>query len=161
MTIRFEIPQDIEQQARINGADLNGEAREAYLIDLYRQDRITHHQLTEALGLNRYETDGVLKRHEVSPGVTAEEMRTQAAASSRYGTIESTPGICGGSARISGTRIPVWVLVEAHRDLGVSESQLLLDYPKLRAVNLVDAWDYVRDHRDEIAAEIRRNAEVA
>jgi uncharacterized protein (DUF433 family) len=79
---------------------------------------------------------------------------------SQHGTIESTPGVCGGSARISGTRIPVWALVEAHRDLGVSEAQLLLDYPELRAVNLVDAWEYARDHRDEIAAEIRRNAEV-
>ncbi len=80
MNISFEIPQDIEEQVRTNGADLNGEAREAYLVDLYRQDRITHHQLAEALGLNRSETDGVLKRHEVSPGVTADEMRTQAAA---------------------------------------------------------------------------------
>ena len=80
MDISFDIPHDIEQQARADGADLNGEAREAYLVDLYRQDRITHHQLAEALGLSRYEADGVLKRHEVSPGVTAEEMRKQAAA---------------------------------------------------------------------------------
>jgi uncharacterized protein (DUF433 family) len=79
----------------------------------------------------------------------------------RRGTIESTPGVCGGSARISGTRIPVWVLVEAHKDLGVSEAQLLLDYPNLTAVNLVDAWNYAADHGVEIAAEIRRNAEVA
>ena len=47
---------------------------------LYRQDRIAHHQLAEALGLDRYETDGVLKRHKVSPGVSAEETRAQAAA---------------------------------------------------------------------------------
>ncbi len=78
MSISFEIPHDIEQQLRGNGTDLNGEAREAYLVDLYRQDRITHHQLAEALGLNRYETDGVLKRHQVPSGVTAEEMRAQA-----------------------------------------------------------------------------------
>jgi Uncharacterised protein family (UPF0175) len=42
-----------------------GEAREAYLVELYRQDRITHHQLTQALGLSRLEGDGVLKRHKV------------------------------------------------------------------------------------------------
>ena len=41
---------------------------------------LTHHQLAEALGLSRLETDGVLKRHKVSSGVTAEEMRAQAAA---------------------------------------------------------------------------------
>jgi uncharacterized protein (DUF433 family) len=50
-------------------------------------------------------------------------------------------------------------LVEA-RDLGVSEAQLLIDYPRLKAVNLVDAWDYAQDHPDEIAAQIRQN-EVA
>jgi hypothetical protein len=79
MTISFDIPQEIEQELRINGADLSGEAREAFLVELYRQDRITHHQLTEALGLSRLETDGVLKRHRISSGVTAEEMRAQAA----------------------------------------------------------------------------------
>ncbi len=80
MTISFELPQSIQQELGSNGADLNNEAKEAYLVELYRQDRITHHQLTEALGLSRFETDGVLKRHKVSPGVTAEEMRAQAAA---------------------------------------------------------------------------------
>jgi hypothetical protein len=50
-------------------------AAETYLVELYRQDRITHHQLTEALGLSRIETDGVLKRHKVSSGPTLEELR--------------------------------------------------------------------------------------
>ena len=80
MNISFEIPPDIEQELRTNGADLSCEAREAFLVELYRQDRITHHQLTEALGLSRLETNGVLKRHKVSSGVTSEEMRVQAAA---------------------------------------------------------------------------------
>lgn len=80
MNISFELPQDIEQELGTNGADVNNEAKEAYLVELFRQDRITHHQLAEALGLSRLETDGVLKRHKVSPGITAEEMRAQAAA---------------------------------------------------------------------------------
>jgi predicted HTH domain antitoxin len=78
MNINYEIPQDIEQELRTNGADINREAKEAYLIDLYRQERISHRQLADALELNRYETDGVLKRHKVSPNVTAQEMRAQA-----------------------------------------------------------------------------------
>jgi hypothetical protein len=80
MTISFELPQDIEHELSTNGADLNGEAREAFLVELYRLDCITHHQLATALGLSRLETEGVLKRHRVSSGVTAEEMRAQAAA---------------------------------------------------------------------------------
>ena len=45
MNISFEIPKDIEQELSTNGVDLSGEAREAFLVELYRQDRITHHQL--------------------------------------------------------------------------------------------------------------------
>jgi predicted HTH domain antitoxin len=80
MSISFEIPQDIERELRTNGLDMNREAKEVFLVDLYRRERITHRQLAEALGLNRYETDGVLKRYKVSPNVTAQEMRVQAAA---------------------------------------------------------------------------------
>jgi uncharacterized protein (DUF433 family) len=74
----------------------------------------------------------------------------------RKTTVEKTPGVCGGEARIVGTRIPVWQLVEA-RDLGVRESQLLIDFPRLTAQNLVDAWAYAKEHPEEIAAAIHDN----
>ena len=90
MNVSFDLPQDIEDQVRREGADLNGEAREAYLVELYRQERITQHQLAEALGISRLETEGVLKQHRVSSGVTAEEMRAQAAAL-REGLREARP----------------------------------------------------------------------
>jgi hypothetical protein len=79
MTIHFDIPHDIEQELGGDTADLSGEAREAFLVELYRQDRITHHQLAEALRLSRLETEEILKRHKVSSGITAEEVRAQAA----------------------------------------------------------------------------------
>ena len=80
MNISFEIPQEIEKELRTKGVDMNRQAKEAYLVNLYREERITHRQLAEALGLGRYETDGVLKRYKVSPNVTAQEMRSQATA---------------------------------------------------------------------------------
>jgi predicted HTH domain antitoxin len=79
MTISFERRSEIEQELGSNGADLNGEAREAFLIELYREERITHHQLAAALGLSRYETDGVLKRHKVWLELSSEELAAQAA----------------------------------------------------------------------------------
>jgi uncharacterized protein (DUF433 family) len=72
--------------------------------------------------------------------------------------IEKTPGVCGGSACIANTRIPIWVLVEAHR-LGITESQLLDDYPTLSAVDLVNAWNYAEVFPDEIEATIQENSE--
>jgi uncharacterized protein (DUF433 family) len=94
-----------------------------------------------------------------SAKVPVDPQRHARSHASRFATIEKTPGVCGGAARVAGTRIPVWQPVDA-RDLGVSEAQLLIDYPRLKAVNLVDAWDYAQDHPDEIAAQIRQN-EVA
>jgi uncharacterized protein (DUF433 family) len=74
--------------------------------------------------------------------------------------IEKAEGVCGGSARIRRTRIPVWLLVEK-RDLGISEAQILADYPDLRAQDLVNAWAYAESHPKEIESEIYENSEVA
>jgi uncharacterized protein (DUF433 family) len=70
--------------------------------------------------------------------------------------IESRPGVCGGEPCIVRTRIPVWVLEQARR-LGVSEGELLRSYPTLRAEDLVNAWAYVRSHREEITRQIAGN----
>lgn len=70
--------------------------------------------------------------------------------------IDSTPGVCGGEAVITRTRIPVWLL-EAARRCGASERTLLEAYPSLRAVDLANAWSYVRAHGAEIDHEIAEN----
>jgi hypothetical protein len=79
MTISFELPQSIEQHVGANTADVNREAKEAYLVELYRRRKISQHQFAEALGLTRVEADGVLKRHEVWLELTPEELADQAA----------------------------------------------------------------------------------
>ena len=73
--------------------------------------------------------------------------------------IESIPGVQGGDPCIVRTRIPVWVL-EQYRRLGKSESDLLVNYPSLRAEDLVNAWAYVRAHREEIDREIEEQEAV-
>jgi len=62
MTISFEIPQDIEQQLRVDGVDPSRQAKELYLMEQYRQARITHRQLQEALDLSFDETEQLLKQ---------------------------------------------------------------------------------------------------
>jgi len=74
--------------------------------------------------------------------------------------IESTAGICGGEPCIVRTRIPVWTLEQARR-LGVSEENLLREYPVLRAEDLANAWAYVRSHPTEIEDQIRDNESAA
>jgi uncharacterized protein (DUF433 family) len=73
-----------------------------------------------------------------------------------YPGIESRPDVCGGEPCIVRTRIPVWLLVQAHH-LGTSESDLLKAYPSLRAEDLANAWAYFRGHREEIERQIADN----
>jgi uncharacterized protein (DUF433 family) len=73
--------------------------------------------------------------------------------------IEKTLNVCGGSACLINTRIPVWILVEA-RQLGITEAELLQDYPHISAADLVNAWAYAASFPDEIEAEIQENAAV-
>ncbi|HEY9857861.1 MAG TPA: DUF433 domain-containing protein [Candidatus Obscuribacterales bacterium] len=80
--------------------------------------------------------------------------------STRSQGITKTPGVCGGEACIAGTRIAVWLLVEAQQ-LGLSEAQLLQDYPHITAADLVNAWAYADAHAEEIATAIRVNNQVA
>jgi uncharacterized protein (DUF433 family) len=70
--------------------------------------------------------------------------------------INKTPGICGGAACIAGTRIAVWLLVEAQR-LGISEAQLLQDYPHITAADLVNVWNYADAYPEEIDEAISVN----
>ena len=72
--------------------------------------------------------------------------------------IERTPGVCGGSACIVRTRIPVWSLV-AYRKLGVSDAVLLENFPTLRAQDLHNAWNYYAANTAEIEEEIKENNE--
>jgi uncharacterized protein (DUF433 family) len=70
--------------------------------------------------------------------------------------IDKTPGIAGGSACITPTRIPVWVL-EGYRRLGWTEAKIFASYPTLCAADLVHAWAYVEAHRQEIDEAIGQN----
>ena len=88
-----------------------------------------------------------------------EPIESQAVNASVPETIEKTPGVCGGAARIRGHPYPR-LAPGRGADSGATEAELLLDYPSLTAQDLIDAWGYAEEHADEIAAEVRRN-EVA
>ena len=52
-------------------------SREAAFVDLYRQAKITHDQLATALGLERFETEGLPERHNVTEDVITAEDRVR------------------------------------------------------------------------------------
>jgi uncharacterized protein (DUF433 family) len=90
--------------------------------------------------------------------VQAVQLLTQPSAIVARG-IEKTPGVCGGSACVAGTRVTVWGLVEARR-LGYGEADLLTSYRSITANDLTNAWHYAESHAIEIEMEIQENNAV-
>jgi hypothetical protein len=78
MSITFELPMAVEEQLRRNHANLDVMAKEAALVELYRQGRITRHQLCLSLDKSRFEVEELLKRHNVIEDLeTAEQVAEQ------------------------------------------------------------------------------------
>jgi len=66
IVLTVELPPDAEKQLRTEYPNLPAAVREGFLVNLFRRGILTHYELGEALGLDRFETDGVLKRHQVT-----------------------------------------------------------------------------------------------
>lgn len=78
MAVSFELPIEIEQKLARTLGDLNQAAKEAAVVELYRQEKLTHFELSQALGLSRFETDALLKRHNVTEDLmTVEELEAE------------------------------------------------------------------------------------
>jgi uncharacterized protein (DUF433 family) len=74
--------------------------------------------------------------------------------------VRKTAGICGGDACIRNTRIMVWLLVSFKKG-GLSEQELLNNYPSLTPADLAAAWEYYRQNPEEIDDGIRANTEAS
>jgi uncharacterized protein (DUF433 family) len=70
--------------------------------------------------------------------------------------IVKTPGVCGGRARVVGTRITVWGLA-VYRSRGLDESAILAAVPVLTLEQLSAALRYTEENADEIARDIAEN----
>ncbi|HEY4260525.1 MAG TPA: UPF0175 family protein [Schlesneria sp.] len=66
MAITFELPAEVEERLRAETPNLDAAAKEAVLVELYRAEKLSHYELSQLLGLSRFETDGLLKRHHVT-----------------------------------------------------------------------------------------------
>ena len=75
MALTIQLPSDLEQALRREFGDLDQAAKEALLVELYRRDKLTQYEVSQALGLERFETDALLKKHNVTEDLpTAEEL---------------------------------------------------------------------------------------
>ena len=79
MAVTFDLPTEIEAQLRKELENLDQAAKQAAVIELYRQHVLTHRQLAEALGISRFEADALLKTHGVHYDLTPQEVRDESA----------------------------------------------------------------------------------
>jgi len=83
MSILIELPEDLEQTLREQVGDLNEAAKEAFLVNLYREKKIGYPQLCRGLGVGRFAVDAVLKRHAVYYEITVEDVILESDASTK------------------------------------------------------------------------------
>ena len=80
MSVTFELPESIEQNLRRELGTLTQAAKEAALVELYRQEKLTQYELSLALGLDRFETETILKKHNVTEDLPTNEQYNAALA---------------------------------------------------------------------------------
>ena len=79
MAVTIQLPADVEQRLRAQTPDLDTELKEAVVLDLFRRGKLSHYELSKILGLDRFETDAYLKRHNVVEGsLTMQDLDEQA-----------------------------------------------------------------------------------
>ncbi|HVS72008.1 MAG TPA: UPF0175 family protein [Phycisphaerae bacterium] len=79
LTLTLNLPPDLEARVRANIGDPQADAAEAYAVDLYRRGVLSHYELSQLLKLDRFETDGVLKRHDVMIEMTPQRFQEELA----------------------------------------------------------------------------------
>ena len=93
-------------------------------------------------------------------GSMASDVSARRNAAGRDLIIRKTPGVVGGSARIRDMRIPVSLMVSWHEQ-GLSDPEILAQYPGVTRSDLDACWAYAADHDGEIRAELRANDDDA
>lgn len=71
--------------------------------------------------------------------------------------VSETPGVCGGYPVVRGTRTPVWVIVQAQRELGNVE-RTGDNFPHLSLEQVRGALDYYATYPARVDEDFERHA---
>ena len=88
----------------------------------------------------------------------ANAVHREAATRGGPSSVQRTPGVCGGQARVRDTRVTVSTLIAFQRQ-GASEAELLENFPTLAPADLDAVWAYYRTHAAEVEASIAAAAD--
>ncbi len=73
VNVTVNLPPDVEKRLRDESPDLGAAVSEAFALDLYRRGVLDRHGLSQTLGLDRFETFSLLKRHQIFEGALSHE----------------------------------------------------------------------------------------
>ena len=77
-TISFDLPDSVERHLATLSDNVDAAAKEAAVVELYRQGQLSHGALADCLGISRMEVGGLLERHGVTEDLpTVAEFREQ------------------------------------------------------------------------------------
>jgi predicted HTH domain antitoxin len=77
-SILLNLPPELETKLRDAGMDVEHDVVEAYALELFRRGTITTYDLSQILGLDRYDTYALLKRRNIYEGsLTREDLEQQ------------------------------------------------------------------------------------
>jgi len=68
LKVTLDLPIEVEEKLRRENPNLDAEVKEAFALELFRRGKLSHHELSCILGLDRIATDAFLKRHQVYEG---------------------------------------------------------------------------------------------
>lgn len=68
LNICFDLPAELEEKLRREVHDLDADVKDVYVIELFRRGQLSHCELSKILGMDRFETDAWLKRHNIFEG---------------------------------------------------------------------------------------------
>ena len=66
MSVLIQLPSDLEKRLRSVVPNLDAQCLEASVLELFRCGAISHNELAITLGMDRFQADSLLKKHNVS-----------------------------------------------------------------------------------------------
>ena len=68
LKVTLDLPAEVEERLRRETPNLDADVKETYALELFRQGKLSHYELSRVLGLDRFATDAYLQQHKVFEG---------------------------------------------------------------------------------------------
>jgi len=65
LSVTLDLPAEVEEKLRRENPNLDAEVKEVFALELFRRGKLSHGELAQVLGLDRFATDAYLRRHKV------------------------------------------------------------------------------------------------